>query len=244
MAAGGHYLVTMALINCSECGTQMSDKAQSCPKCGAPNPNAAPIQQFAYQPQFNPCARHPQSPAVATCGNCGSAMCKDCKDLSVYTLDNMPMCIDCNLLYMETNIKHLKKTKRWSLVKFIVLAIIVLVALSIWRDQPDDFNHIFAAWMVAALGGIFSTLSMIGRNTAEEAADELYTRLNPSDGYSYQAAGCLGRIVAAVLFAPLYTIGYTIKHFFRWISSSNGLSKAQKEYEEYTAILQQRGELN
>lgn len=244
MEAGGHYLVTMALINCSECGTQMSDKAQSCPKCGAPNPNAAPIQQFAYQPQFNPCARHPQSPAVATCGNCGSAMCKDCKDLSVYTLDNMPMCIDCNLLYMETNIKHLKKTKRWSLVKFIVLAIIVLVALSIWRDQPDDFNHIFAAWMVAALGGIFSTLSMIGRNTAEEAADELYTRLNPSDGYSYQAAGCLGRIVAAVLFAPLYTIGYTIKHFFRWISSSNGLSKAQKEYEEYTAILQQRGELN
>lgn len=244
MAAGGHYLVTMALINCSECGTQMSDKAQSCPKCGAPNPNAAPIQQFAYQPQFNPCARHPQSPAVATCGNCGSAMCKDCKDLSVYTLDNMPMCIDCNLLYMETNIKHLKKTKRWSLVKFIVLAIIVLVALSIWRDQPDDFNHIFAAWMVAALGGIFSTLSMIGRSTAEEAADELYTRLNPNDGYSYQAAGCLGRIVAAVLFAPLYTIGYTIKHFFRWISSSNGLSKAQKEYEEYTAILQQRGELN
>ena len=222
----------------------MSDKAQSCPKCGAPNPNAAPIQQFAYQPQFNPCARHPQAPAVATCGNCGSAMCKDCKDLSVYTLDNKPMCIDCNLLYMETNIKHLKKTKRWSLVKFIVLAIIVLVALSIWRDQPDDFNHIFAAWLVAALGGIFSTLSMIGRSTAEEAADELYTRLNPGDGYSYQAAGCLGRIVAAVLFAPLYTVGYTIKHFFRWISSSNGLRKAKKEYEDYTALLQQRGELN
>lgn len=26
----------MALINCSECGTQVSDKASTCPKCGAP----------------------------------------------------------------------------------------------------------------------------------------------------------------------------------------------------------------
>ena len=26
----------MALIGCSECGNQVSDKAQSCPKCGAP----------------------------------------------------------------------------------------------------------------------------------------------------------------------------------------------------------------
>ena len=27
----------MALINCTECGTEMSDKAKSCPKCGCPN---------------------------------------------------------------------------------------------------------------------------------------------------------------------------------------------------------------
>ena len=26
----------MALINCSECGRQVSDKAESCPQCGAP----------------------------------------------------------------------------------------------------------------------------------------------------------------------------------------------------------------
>lgn len=29
----------MALINCSECGNEMSDKAHMCPKCGCPNPN-------------------------------------------------------------------------------------------------------------------------------------------------------------------------------------------------------------
>ncbi len=27
---------TMALINCSECGKQVSDKAASCPSCGNP----------------------------------------------------------------------------------------------------------------------------------------------------------------------------------------------------------------
>lgn len=27
----------MALINCTECGAEMSDKAKSCPKCGCPN---------------------------------------------------------------------------------------------------------------------------------------------------------------------------------------------------------------
>ena len=26
----------MALINCSECNQEVSDKAESCPKCGAP----------------------------------------------------------------------------------------------------------------------------------------------------------------------------------------------------------------
>ena len=31
----------MALINCMECGTEMSDKAKSCPKCGCPNPYLA-----------------------------------------------------------------------------------------------------------------------------------------------------------------------------------------------------------
>ena len=233
----------MSLITCNECGNQMSDKAPSCPKCGAPNPNVAPSQQFAYQPQFNPCARHPQAPAVATCGNCGSAMCKDCKELSAYTINNMPMCIDCNLLYMETNISHLKSDKRWSMVKFILLAIIILIALGIWRDQPSDWSHIFTAWIVAAIGGIFTTLSMTGRSEGEKAADELYTKLNPGDGMMNEGAGCLGRIVGAVLCAPLFTIGYAIKHLIRWLSSAHSLSKAQKEYEEYTALLRERGEL-
>lgn len=234
-----NIFIIMALINCSECGTQMSEKAQSCPKCGAPNPNVAPV----YQQSFNPCARHPQAPAVTTCGNCGSAMCGDCKDLAIYSMDNKPMCIDCNLSYMQSNISHLKSAKRWSSVKFIVLLIIVLIAVVIWQDKPKDFNHIFMAWIIAAVGGIFSTMSMVKRSASEKAVDDLYTKMNPEDGLMNEGMGCVTRIIVALFFAPLYTIGYTIKHLFRWISSSRGLSKAEKEYKEYTSVLRERGEM-
>lgn len=233
----------MALVNCSECGSQMSDKAQSCPKCGAPNPNAAPVQQVVYQPAFNPCARHPQAPAVISCGFCGSAMCKDCKDLSMYNWENKPLCIDCTLSYMKENISRLKSTKHWSCVKFIVLTIIILIAVAIWQDKPEDSGHIFVAWIIAAIGGIFSTASMAKRSEGEKAVDDLYTRMHPGDGLMYEGMGCFTRILLAVFFAPFCTAWSTLKNLFRWISSSNSLRKAEREYREYTAILSERGEL-
>ena len=235
----------MALINCNECGSQMSDKAQSCPKCGAPNPNAAPIQQFSYQPQmsFNPCARHPQAPAVAHCGQCGAAMCADCKSMTVYEYDNKPLCIDCNIKVMESTISTLKSTKRWSLFKFILLAIIVFFAYSIYSSNPSDWNTIFSAWIVAAIGGIAGTISMVKRSDAEKAVDDIYTRYNPGDGLMYEGVGCITRLIMAIVFAPLYTAGYTIKHLYRWLSSSSKLKKAEREYKEYINALNERGEL-
>lgn len=35
----------MPLIKCKECGTEVSDKATSCPKCGAPYPGKSWIDQ-------------------------------------------------------------------------------------------------------------------------------------------------------------------------------------------------------
>lgn len=37
----------MALTTCSECGAQISDKAEACPKCGAPQRGAVTIQATA-----------------------------------------------------------------------------------------------------------------------------------------------------------------------------------------------------
>lgn len=35
----------MALIDCKECGKQISEMAAACPHCGAPTPNAAALQR-------------------------------------------------------------------------------------------------------------------------------------------------------------------------------------------------------
>ena len=233
----------MALINCSECGTQMSDKAQTCPKCGAPNPEAVPTQQMAYTPYFNPCATHPQAPAVAVCGNCGSSMCKECKDTTAYLLDNKPLCPNCNLLYMEENISHLKSAKRWSTVKFVLLSIIVFMAWGIIQGDPSNENNIIGAWIIASIGGLFSSFAGLKRSEGEKAADALYSKLNPEDAIFNEGMGGFTRIIVGVLFAPIYTVISTIKNLIRMISSSSKLKKAQKEYTEYTTLLRERGDI-
>lgn len=236
----------MALIICEECGNQMSDKAQSCPKCGAPNMGLMQrSQQFINQPYvaINPCARHSNAPSVVYCGNCGSAMCKDCKDLSVYTFDNKPLCIDCNIQFMEQQIQHLQLKKHKSIVKFFILAVIVLIALSIFTTDPQNTDVIITAWIVASIGGIFTTLSMTKRSETEKAVDDLYTKLYPDDGLMNEGVGCLTRLLGAFLFAPIVTAFYTIKHLTIWLSSSSKLKSARNEYNEYITLLEQRGEL-
>lgn len=41
----------MALVSCSECGKEISDKATSCPHCGAPKTGNAATQASSVQPQ-------------------------------------------------------------------------------------------------------------------------------------------------------------------------------------------------
>ena len=240
----------MALISCSECGNQISDKALACPRCGAPNPSVTQVpQQFAYapravpQPSFNPCARHPQAPAVATCGNCGSYMCKKCKDLSVYNVKNAPVCIDCTLEYNDATLTHLRTAIRWSRIKTILLSIIILFALSIWLYDPKNGSAIFTAWLVAAIGGLFSTLKQTRRSEAEKAADAIYSRFNPGEGLMYEGVGCVVRIAVAIFFAPLYTLISFIKNLIIWLTSRRNLRISEQNHAEYLELLQQCGEM-
>lgn len=39
----------MALVKCAECGNEVSTSAASCPKCGAPSPTVAALQQQMQQ---------------------------------------------------------------------------------------------------------------------------------------------------------------------------------------------------
>jgi len=64
----------MALINCAECGTQISDKAAACIKCGAPVP-----EQIAAM-----------AAAAAT------GICPNCKTVNPIDADK---CLDCGMLF-------------------------------------------------------------------------------------------------------------------------------------------------
>lgn len=163
--------------------------------------------------------------------------------MSILWLQNKPVCIDCTLSYMQENISRLKSKKRWAIVKSIVLLIIIFIAVAVWQVQPNEPNVIITAWIIAAIGGIFSSAKLAKQSEREQAVNDLYTKLNPEDGLIHEGMGCVLSILTAVLFAPFYTIGHTLKNLFRWISSSNSLRKAEREYREYTAILSERGEL-
>lgn len=53
----------MALIKCSECGREISDKAPACPSCG--NPTSSKAQPAPPPPQFIPIQSAPQKPPKA-----------------------------------------------------------------------------------------------------------------------------------------------------------------------------------
>ena len=42
----------MALINCPDCGKEMSDRAPACPHCGHPNAKAVTIEQTGKKWKF------------------------------------------------------------------------------------------------------------------------------------------------------------------------------------------------
>lgn len=65
------------------------------------------------------CYIHLDKPAVATCHECGMGLCRDCVDNSAYTIDNHPLCHDCNLKQASADLADAKSKKIWSLVKFI-----------------------------------------------------------------------------------------------------------------------------
>lgn len=100
----------MAMVNCSECGKEISDKAASCPHCGAP--------QAAQKPPV-------------TCPNCGKeaapgdAICRDCK--RVLSTKNQRRCLTCG--YVGTMKTWLRNYNLPQFVAFILLLFWIIPGL-------------------------------------------------------------------------------------------------------------------
>lgn len=63
----------MALIDCAECGRQVSDKAAACPNCGAPPEKVPAPPQTMGEPSYHLCPHCDArvGPQARTCINCG-----------------------------------------------------------------------------------------------------------------------------------------------------------------------------
>lgn len=224
----------MALINCRECGNQMSDKAQNCPKCGAPNPNA-PMRMTGYS--FNPCAWHSDAPAVSSCVTCGKAMCKSCVDSAPFTLDNKPQCNECSLQMLAENITANKKTKIWSIIKLIFLLFFMFIGLMIYASNPNDIMN---AWIYAGIGGLPSALkTFVTRSAEEKWADEAMSRVNPGEGCFQQMVAFIIKIIFAFVFAPVAAVWFIIKNTIAIIKSSRAIKADREDYDTIQARMQE-----
>lgn len=279
----------MALINCYECGKQISDSAKACPNCGAPvkapekkkfckycgtqikdgaafcpacgrpqTANAAsqtqvqaqqPVQPVSYQPQqfaamgmqqpfFMPCAAHPQSPAVATCGSCGKSMCKECADKSEYNIDNVPLCRECNYQVMTKQIADSESTRTWAWVKLIFLLICLGAGWMLYMDAHNNDN-VVAAWIIAGFGGLPSSIKMFFRRTAaQNAVADLHTRIDPGNGCMQEIIWFIVAVIFSFAFAPIAAIVFVFKNISLIVSSNNYLKKERPLYANLVQELQ------
>ena len=232
---------------CKYCGTQIKDGAAFCPACGKPQTaNAAsqaqvqaqqPIQPVSYQPQqfaamgmqqpfFMPCAAHPQSPAVASCGSCGKSMCNECVDKSEYRIDNVPLCRECNLQLMNANISESESTRTWSIVKLVFLLVCVFIGWVAWSGDTVDGNGHIWGWIIAGFGGLPSAMKMaFHRSDSEKAVADAHIRVDAENGCMYEIVWFVVAVVLSFAFAPIAAVWFIIKNTLKIISTSNFLNK-------------------
>jgi|GEM_PF-5896017 hypothetical protein len=159
----------MAIMKCPECGKEMSDKAEKCPNCGAPNPNFDPDIPRAGE-LFTPCTKHPDRKAKLTCSVCGKHMCTVCAVDSITMNDGTVYCPEC---YLEAVKKEKKQLKRSQIFSYIGLAwfsffLIVAIGASIYSvTQSAPFGMVLLTfWFYMAFASLLPLFGKMFMNTA------------------------------------------------------------------------------
>ena len=130
----------MALIKCPECNNDVSDKAASCPKCGAPvaapGPAVAPAQGsvMAQDGTLCPFCKRPLRPAAISC-ECGA-------EYGYYNSSKDQM-------YSDAQFADLVRTsKRFLATTGLTMAVLVIVIMSLGRSH-------FGVTAILVLGALF-----------------------------------------------------------------------------------------
>lgn len=219
---------------CSNCGRQSSEGQKFCPYCGTRLNVQSSDTQWDYTThphfvqQFAPmtCTFHPDEPAVNKCANCGTALCRQCSELSPYKVDDsQPLCLNCNRKLAIKTVDDSEQTITWSKVKLIANGASILLGIVVLLSG----GPFFTAWIIAGLGGIPSTFKNFGHRTQEERiADEIHSRVDPEDGCMYWIMGIFVRIAIVLLLAPIAAIYFIIKNLLDLNEAKQDLACAQE----------------
>ncbi|MBP5158641.1 MAG: hypothetical protein ILP18_12305 [Treponema sp.] len=104
------------------------------------------------------CYFHPQVEAVATCGKCGVAMCKECEEKALVRLDGgkgQALCNRCGLDMVQENVAHDEAWIRKRLVKLIIMAILIGIGAIVLAANLTELPAFtaFICWLVAGIIG-------------------------------------------------------------------------------------------
>ena len=104
------------------------------------------------------CYLHPQVEAVATCGKCGIALCKECEEKALMRLDGgkgQSLCNRCSLDEAQANVAHDEAWIRKRLVKLIIMAVLVGIGAIVLAANLTEIPLLttFICWLVAGIIG-------------------------------------------------------------------------------------------
>lgn len=235
----------MALLKCNDCGSDMSDQAEKCPHCGAPNPHYN-IDQPKAGETYLPCFKHNNLKGSYVCKECGKRMCNECVRTARFYNDNTVKCSSCHLDYL----KWCKKTTK----KLIIFSSLALVWYLLWwyeiahtlitRTVDNGlYGELFAILFFATIVPVGLAMA---RNKSASSQERLFIaekQYGLFGGTKYiitdESAGIMILIKLAfiVLISPISIIYLTIKNILNIIRGKKDLKETQVEIDKYEQIV-------
>lgn len=168
------------------------------------------------------CYQHSRTFSVATCGSCGTGICKQCVDNSIYTYDGRPLCYNCNLQAAQEEMDSFGRKKVWSMIKCIFVLVFMLIGFAIWQSTGDAMN----AWIYAGIGGIPSAFKSTRSSSSIRVVNGDFI-----DSLFAPFMYFIIKLLIIIFLAPIAAFFLVIMNLSDFFKSSSALKKAREAYD-------------
>lgn len=170
----------MALVNCPDCGKEISDMAKVCPSCGAPNPYYQSDKPLAGE-AYVACSRHSDRKSVVQCNECGVTMCNECSIGSVEFADGTHLCPECYLKFCKKTRNSYIKSAICSSLSLLWYALFLIAAISaLYSTKANDSGqgNIMNAWFIMAFAAFLPFMASYIDKTTQSFIGSLFFAKN------------------------------------------------------------------